>query len=484
MKTLLKSRFAFLFISLMLAASPLLFAQNRSMGPTELELQKLLQDAAFKHGEVAFMALNLDNGKVIADYRSGKTMIPASIQKLVTTGVALETLGKDHRFETSFAHTGILATDGTLNGNLIITPHGDPTLGSHYLGLNSEAVLKFIKLQIEEKGIKSINGKIIIDLTYYNQHNIARGMLWEDMGNYFGASPTSLMWQTNMVKVKLRSGQAGTPVMLASDLSSAYPYEFDLDLTASNENRDNAWFFGSPGSNKIYAKGTIPAKRESFIVKISNPDPAFSFAQELIATLGWQDAEIRFDQEKVTYDTKPLFSIKSESLEKIIKETNEHSVNLFADALCTELDQNDLDKSIEGGIKSIEQFLQEKKVTTSGLRLMDGSGISPMNRMTAQAMTDFLSVMYRSENFETFFNSLPVAGESGTIKNYFAGTKAAGNLRAKSGTMAGTRNYAGYVTNKYQENIAFCLMMNDFDEDRKSVVMDRVQLLLSALIED
>ena len=107
-----------------------------------------------------------------------------------------------------------------------------------------------------------------------------------------------------------------------------------------------------------------------------------------------------------------------------------------------------------------------------------------MNRMTAQAMTDFLGSMYRSQKFKSYFNSLPVAGQSGTIKSYFGGTKAEGNLRAKSGTMSGTRNYAGYVTNKYQENIAFCIMMNDYNEDRKSIVMDRVTLLLNALIED
>lgn len=468
----------------MLAASPLLFAQNRSMSPTQLELQKLLQDAAFKNGEVAFMAVNLDNGKVIADYRSSKAMIPASIQKLMTTGVALETLGKDHRFETLFTHTGSISAAGILSGNLIITPKGDPTLGSHYLGSNGDAVLKFIKLQIEEKGIKSIDGKIIIDLTYYNQHNIARGILWEDMGNYFGASPTSLMWRTNMVKLKLSSAQVGTPVMLANEPSSAYPFEIDLQLTASSVNRDNAWFFGSPGSNKIYAKGTIPAKRESFTVKISNPDPAHSFVQELVAIMNWKGVEIRYDSDKILYDSSPLFSIKSESLEKIIKETNEHSVNLFADALCTQLDAKPSDKSIEGGVESIETFLKDKKVSSSGLRILDGSGISPMNRMTAKAMTDFLGVMYRSENFNTFSNSLPIAGKTGTIKNYFGGTKAEGNLRAKSGTMAGTRNYAGFVTNKYQENIAFCLMMNDFDENRKSIVMDRVQLLLNALIID
>ncbi|MDP4843590.1 MAG: D-alanyl-D-alanine carboxypeptidase, partial [Salibacteraceae bacterium] len=130
MKSLLESRFAVFLLCIMLAISPLLFAQNKTMGPTELELQKLLQDVAFKHGEVAFLAVNLDNGKVIAEHNSQRAMIPASVQKLITTGAALEKLGADHTFETSFAHTGVISNDGILNGNLIITPMGDPTFGS------------------------------------------------------------------------------------------------------------------------------------------------------------------------------------------------------------------------------------------------------------------------------------------------------------------------------------------------------------------
>jgi serine-type D-Ala-D-Ala carboxypeptidase/endopeptidase (penicillin-binding protein 4) len=484
MKSLLESRFAVFLLCIMLAISPLLFAQNKTMGPTELELQKLLQDVAFKHGEVAFFAVNLDNGKVIAEHNSQRAMIPASVQKLITTGAALEKLGTDHTFETSFAHTGVISNDGILNGNLIITPMGDPTFDSENSGLTEEALFAKIKKELTDKKISQINGKIVFDLTYYNAHNTPRGMLWEDMGNYFGATPTSLMWQNNMVKLDLRSAQVGTPVLLASKLSPSFPFNIDLQLTAADNNRDNAWFFGAPGSNNIYAKGTIPAKREHFSVKISNPNPAFSFATSWLSYMQWQNTEVQYLTEKVIFEVTPLFSITSKPLSTIIKETNMHSINLFADALCTELDPKSSEKSLEGGLETIQTYLTSQKVKISGTRMLDGSGISPMNRLTAQSLVDFLGAMYRSKNFDTYFKSLPVAGESGTIKNYFGGTKAQGNLRAKSGTMTGTRNYAGYVTNKYQENIAFCIMMNDFDEGRKTAIMDRVQLLLNALIED
>lgn len=482
MKYLLQSRYAFILVSILLAISPLLFAQNQKIVATQLEVQKLLQDAAFQQGEVSFLAVNLDNGRVIAEHNSQKLMIPASIQKLFTTGVALETFGSDHRFETKFSHTGSI-TDGNLNGNLIITAGGDPTFGSHYLGLNSDELLLSIKNQLWAKGVKSVDGKVIMDARIFNAHNTPRGMLWEDMGNYFGASPTALMWQDNMLKINLASGQAGTPALLAGSLPTSFHKTLELDVISSKEKRDNAWFFSAPSSDIIYGKGTIPEKQTKFPVKISDPNPMERFAEELVNYLGWNN-EVQVSQLDVEYNDKPLFTIESEKLIAIITKTNMQSINLFADALVTQLDTSSSSKSVEGGVAVIENQLKSMKVSTKGLRLLDGSGISPMNRVTAQSMVDFLGAMYRSQNFNAFFNSLPVAGESGTIKGYFSGTKAQGNLRAKSGTMAGVRNYAGYVTNKYQENIAFCLIMNDFDESRKTIIMDRVQLLLNALIED
>lgn len=81
-------------------------------------------------------------------------------------------------------------------------------------------------------------------------------------------------------------------------------------------------------------------------------------------------------------------------------------------------------------------------------------------------------------------NSLAVAGQSGTIARYFKGTKAQGNLKAKSGTMTGVRNYAGYVKNSNGEMVAFCILINDYNEARKAQIMNRIEELMAAVIED
>lgn len=458
------------------------FAQDRALNSVEIELQRLIQDQAFKHGQVGFVAVNLDNGKVIAEHNSFRSMIPASIQKIVTTAASLDKFGPAHTFETRITHTGEIK-EGTLYGNLVIYGGGDPTLSSRFFPESGadEAIIKAIM----EKGIKKIEGEIVFDLSFYTKHPTPDAMAWEDMGNYFGASPSAFTWQDNMLKVDLRSGQPGKPVVLASPWPINSPYSLDIDITAADNNKDDAWFFSAPGSKMIYGKGTIPARHERFTVKISNPDPVASFAQALIKRMKWDGATWSIRHTPVDFEQEvEIISISSPKLSELIRVTNYESVNLFAEALNLANDTSGLYRSVEGGSEQAYAYLKKLKVNSNGMRILDGSGVSPMNRINSQGMVDLLSAIYRSNNYEFFKASLPVGGESGTVKWYFKSGKAKGNLRAKSGTMRGVRNYAGYVANKYDENIAFCIMMNDYDETRRAEVMRKVENLIEAVIVD
>lgn len=466
---------------LLLALSPHLIAQNRAMLPTEVVLQKLLQDGGVKNGQVAFLAVNLDNGRVIAEHNTYASMVPASIQKLVTTAVALEKLGPGFSYKTEISTDG--SFDGaTLQGNVYVMASGDPTLNSRYYQ-SDPTTLQRIKTSFN--GIQSIGGSMIIDASHFDRYTTPRGWVWEDMGNYFGASPTALIWNDNLLEVYLRTGQAGTRAMIAPATVKSSDFEIDLRVMADNGTKDDAWFFGSPGNDVIYAKGTVPAHRDKFLVKAAHPYPMKQFAKDVSAATGLKGLDARIDYDYVEHaGLTPLVTITSPPLSAIVKLTNQKSINLFAEALNIELDTAERYKSVEGGVATVEAYLRAKKVNLKGVRIMDGSGLSPLNRTTCQTMVDLLSHMYRSNNKETFLQSLAVAGQSGTIAGYFKGTKAEGNLKAKSGTMSGVRNYAGYVTNKNNETVAFCIMLNNYDESRKAQIMQRIEELMSAVIED
>lgn len=456
-----------------------LFAQNKTMTTTELALQKLLAEGGVQNGSVAFMAYNLDNGQVIADHNAQKSMVPASIQKLFTTAMALDKLGKDFTFQTKINTDGTLA-DGAIKGNLYIMASGDPTMQSRYHEMQP-STLDRIKTALAP--YQTLDGSLIIDLSKYNQHITPRGWIWEDIGNYFGATPTALMWKDNLLEVNLRSGQAGTRAMLAQQPDE--DLEIEIQVMSSNEPGDNAWFFGAPMSKTIYAKGTIPAHQQKFTVKAAHPRPVEQFAQDVSKAAGYTSAKVQYDYNYIPHSAhQTIATLISPSLETIVKITNKRSINHYAEALVIELDSAKRYKSIEGGVAAMERQLKAQKVNLKGARLMDGSGLSPTNRITCQSMIDVLSLMYRSKNKDAFMISLPVAGESGTLSNSFNIAPLAGNLKAKTGTMTGVKNYAGYLKNKNGETVAFCLMLNDYDENRKAEVNRRVEELLSALYSD
>jgi D-alanyl-D-alanine carboxypeptidase/D-alanyl-D-alanine-endopeptidase (penicillin-binding protein 4) len=104
------------------------------------------------------------------------------------------------------------------------------------------------------------------------------------------------------------------------------------------------------------------------------------------------------------------------------------------------------------------------------MNIVDGSGLSPMNSVTARGMTDLLIHMIHSSNFEYYLNSLPEAGKEGTLKNYFHDVAFNSVMRAKSGSMTRVRSYAGYITARSGRKMAFCMIANDFSGPSRHIV--------------
>ena len=467
-------------LTLSILFSALLFAQNPTDNKVQGALRKLQADAGLANGSLAFMAVNMDNGQVVSDYNGGKSMSPASIQKLITTGVALETLGANFQFETTLK-AAIDEESGAIRGDLYVFPSGDPTLQSKYY---SSQPTSLNKIKTDLSSISSFTGSLIIDASGFSAHNTPRGWIWEDMGNYFGASPSAVIWRDNLLNVYLNTGQIGTPAMLSSKTKNTEGIQIDLEVTASESNRDDAWFFSAPGSHLIYGKGSIPSNQSNFLVKASHPKPMQRFGNEILEASNMKARQIRIDYDYIEHSNlSTLSTLVSPPLYSIVKMTNKNSINLFAEALLVQLDESNLGKSTEGGIARIESVLS-KQGTIKGNRFIDGSGLSPINRLTCYSMLDLLTMMYRSKNKDYFINSLPVAGQSGTIKSSFTNPKLAGNIKAKSGTMSGVRNYAGYVKNNEGETIAFCVMLNDYDSKRRTEIMQKLEDLMVAVVEN
>jgi D-alanyl-D-alanine carboxypeptidase/D-alanyl-D-alanine-endopeptidase (penicillin-binding protein 4) len=100
---------------------------------------------------------------------------------------------------------------------------------------------------------------------------------------------------------------------------------------------------------------------------------------------------------------------------------------------------------------------------TGGLYMFDGCGISRYNAVTARQLLFILEYMKKSPYFQVFYNSLPLAGVTGTLRNSFKETPAEGNLRAKTGTMSRVKSLAGYLRTETNKTIGFAIIINNYN---------------------
>jgi D-alanyl-D-alanine carboxypeptidase/D-alanyl-D-alanine-endopeptidase (penicillin-binding protein 4) len=121
------------------------------------------------------------------------------------------------------------------------------------------------------------------------------------------------------------------------------------------------------------------------------------------------------------------------------------------------------DPSLQPSLEALQEFWEGKKINLDGFYPADGSGLSRSNNLCPRTLVEILSYMYKSPAREFFFNSLPLAGVSGTLDHSFKKTPLENNLRAKTGSIKRVRSMAGILTNRKGNKIIFALIINNYE---------------------
>tara|TARA_B100000809_G_scaffold1312_1_gene1503 strand:- start:3248 stop:4711 length:1464 start_codon:yes stop_codon:yes gene_type:complete len=440
-----------------------------------LAIQKMAAEKDLKNASISFYAYDLDSNSVVAGLGANKSLVPASTMKLITTATALELLGPEKRFSTSIKYSGEIDSNCVLNGDIYIVGGGDPCLGSerfseHYGNFINKWAIEIIKL-----GIDSINGRVIGDASVFSEQMIPSTWIWSDLGNYYGAGPCGLSIYENKCKLELKSGKRGD----STEITCVYPYipnlDFNNHVKGMITHKDQSYIFGGPYQENRSIEGGIPVNSEKFMVKGSIPDPSYLAAFQLemeLRGLGIILSKPSTTIRKLKIDNKGSQKIKkhtvttkySPKLIDIIKLTNFYSINLYAEHLTNQIGRFKYKSGDTGsGSQATTLFWKGNDLDVNGMYVYDGSGLSRFNSITAKHLVGVLKHMNQSKNKKLFIKSLPVAGKSGTMRNIGKGTAASGKVRAKSGTMTRIKSYAGYITTKNKSNIAFALIVNNFN---------------------
>ncbi|MEL7021290.1 MAG: D-alanyl-D-alanine carboxypeptidase/D-alanyl-D-alanine-endopeptidase [Bacteroidota bacterium] len=446
--------------------------------PLQEAIRSFVQDPSNVHASVGVCVIEVSSGRIIASHQANRSLIPASALKTVTTASALAMLGSTYRFKTVLQHDGDIV-GGVLRGNLYLKGHGDPTYASGQMpaATGLEECMQEIADCLHAANIHEIQGQIIGDDAYFSSQTTPDAWQWNDMGNYYGAGVSGLNFHENLYHLYFQQNKRLDATVSVARIEPAIP---DIEIvsevrSAGARTGDNAYIYGAPYSPIRYVRGTIPVGSGTFGIKGAIPDPARTAAFYLRQALrksgirtsdGYTSARVlQREGVEMRYDTRAtLYTQYSPELHKIINRTNLKSVNLYCEAM---LKTMGIAKkgigSTKAGASVVSEFWKERGLDTKGWYMEDGSGLSRTNAISAFQLAKIMQLTARDKGiFDHFYASLPIGATSGSLKRMFRGTAAAGNIRAKSGTLERVRSYTGYATDSRGMLLAFCIMTNNF----------------------
>ena len=426
-------------------------------------LSSILNDSRSRT-ETDVSVVDADTGDAVYSRRSGSANMPASNAKILTAVTALHELGPDYRFTTDVVRRGSV-TDGVLNGSLYLVGHGDPT--------SRQSDYKALAAKVRAAGITRVTGKLVADGSFFDDQRYNPGWFTSYASQYYAAQTAALTvapdadLDSGTVLVKVKGGSRGAKPKLSTSPGIAKKY-VRLVNSASTTGSTSVSLARTAGGNVVTVRGHVRGGTTwSGLVTVDKPElyAAAVFREELkrqdVTVVGGTKLGTTpsTKRTRVARDTSMTLS---DLLVPFLKLSN----NLHAEALTKTLGTLDGDPgSWPAGLARTTAYLKKLGAPMAGVTLTDGSGVSRRDRVTPAAFTTVLSRVRDEPWWSAFDHGLPVAGVNshlggGTLRHRMAGTRAADNAHAKTGSLTGVTALSGYVTGRDGRHYAFSILSN------------------------
>lgn len=450
-------------------------------------LDSFVNHPAFRSANISVLVRDLKSGCDLFSHRPTHATIPASTMKIVTAATALELLGSDFHFETLIQYDGTICSKGVLNGNIYIVGSGDPTIGSSIMG--DRQFLTTWMQAIRHVGITHINGKIIADESRFDNEGPNARWTWDNIGNYFAPGIYALAFNDNTLRVTFNSGAVGSTPQIVGMSPEVEGLTIENNLVSSRITFDSAYFYGAPRHLARQVRGEIPANRPAFVVRAELPIPGLQLARELHRTLNQIGVMISGSPESLwiqqtafnqpTMARHTIHTHFSPPLTEIINEVNQESNNFYSEQLFKSLALTRHRVATNQHARQVvRQYWRSKGLDITQLFQEDGSGLTPSNAVSAQFFVDLLQYMHQqSPHRNAFFQSLAIAGRTGTLAGILKNTPLEGNVFAKSGSISRVRAYAGFMMHN-QNEWAFAILVNNSGVNSRQTLSKIERLLV------
>ena len=463
------------------------------------DLSALLSTPSLRTAEWSVLVVSLEEGDTLFAKDEARFLAPASNMKIATTAAALHFLGPAFRYQTFVFADGPIES-GVLRGDLILYGTGDPGISDRFYR-NRTDVFEAFADQIAEAGITRIEGAVVGDATYFSGPEL--GPEWDprDLNEWFAASVSALSFNENIVTLQIRpSARLGFPPRIET-----IPFGFPLDVsnraeTVQGRPRPNLWLDRVEPTAQIRVDGEIRQGGPDIWRRLTVPDPALFAARALREVLISNGIGVRAPERAVHVAAKSritgreswapglidgdepqlLAQHTSPKLLQYLTVVNHESHNLFAETIIKTIGKIATGEgSFEGGARAVQSFATKQAgIEDDQIIAVDGSGLSKSNRTSAGALVALLLHVAASNNWDAFISTLPEAGRS--LRRMY-GTRAARNLRAKTGTIDGVSALTGIVTTRDGETLIFSILSNEL---RSTGAAKRVEDRIGARLAD
>jgi serine-type D-Ala-D-Ala carboxypeptidase/endopeptidase (penicillin-binding protein 4) len=442
-------------------------------------IDSLVNAREFRNAHWGILIVDPANGDTLYSHNAGKLFMPASNMKLLTGSTALTQLGPDFRYRTTIAAKGAVR-DGVLDGDLLVIGRGDPTVSDH---MRSDAMLGLAEIadSLAARGVHRVTGRVVAAGNAFPGSVFGFGWTYDDFEDDYSAPIDELNFNEGFSTIIVRGGAApGDPVTVTTTPARTFPRVRVLattiapsaELASASGNgtqrrratatridvtKDSAYFGG------FVLTGVVQAA-DSVAVTVTHHDPDDAYVAALSEALrargiGMDGAVTSDSVSRV--DT--MFVVQSLPMRDIMPALMKPSQNQIAEILLRTLglERTGVGSPDSGRAVVVRQLLAWG-ADSGGYLVRDGSGLSRYDYVTPETIVHVLNAMKQSPQFQLFYESLPIAGVDGTIRTRMKGTKAEGNLHAKTGTVAQARSLSGYVTTADGRMLLFSMLCNNF----------------------
>ncbi|CAN5344275.1 D-alanyl-D-alanine carboxypeptidase/D-alanyl-D-alanine-endopeptidase [soil metagenome] len=458
------------------------------------DLQKSFDAASLGKGaRLSILAVEADRGVVRVEINADTPMKPASLAKLLTCAAALEVLGPDQTFTTTVETNGIVK-GATVLGDLVLRGGGDPTLGPRFQTdkSNNTEIFESWAAELRKKGIKSIQGNVIGNDLRYMDEPLAIGWEPTEYAEWYSAEVSPLCFNENVLDVLWRaSSKPGDRVIPQVIPKTSFATVESNVRVGSAKSTTRLRYFRFKTENNLRARGTMPPNAQSYDFAAIH-EPARFAAHVFMETLEAKGIDVRgtamsqriLSEDEPTTEPLVLITHQSPSLAEMLPVILGNSQNLYAEVMLRETAlASGLPASFRGGAQAVEKWLRSHRLHRSGFVLVDGSGLSPVDRIPARMIADVLRFEAKSPNAALWKSSLATPGKRSLGERFTGSQYAALNsdLQAKTGYIAGAHTLAGYLTNSRGTDYVFVIMINGYDPDRSREARDTLDDLVLEL---